>query len=258
MQLRNVVLSCLAAAGLMAAADAGYFGEWKLDSARSDFGDTSFTISQTPSGGMQFSADGQSYTFKTDGKEYPAMFGGVAAWKSIDASTWEVTNKLNGTLLGTDTYRLSADGKSLTVNSKGPKPSGGTFDDTTTFQRVSGTSGIAGKWKTKNYKSSAPDVMQLAAAGADGMTFTIIDQKAVCNLKFDGKDYPSTGDPNSDARSYTKVNAHTLKFKLKSGDKVTLSGTIVTATDGKSRTVTASGTSADGKKVSYTAMYAKQ
>ncbi len=76
--------------------------------------------------------------------------------------------------------------------------------------------------------------------------------------KFDGKDYPSTGDPNSDARSYTKVNAHTLKFKLKSGDKVTLSGTIVTATDGKSRTVTASGTSADGKKVSYTAMYAKQ
>ncbi len=24
--------------------------------------------------------------------------------------------------------------------------------------------------------------------------------------KFDGKDYPVTGDPNSDARSYTKVN----------------------------------------------------
>ena len=76
--------------------------------------------------------------------------------------------------------------------------------------------------------------------------------------KFDGKDYPATGDPNSDSRSYTKVNAHTLKFKLKSGDKVTLSGTIVTATDGKSRTVTASGTGADGKKVSYTAMYDKQ
>jgi hypothetical protein len=76
--------------------------------------------------------------------------------------------------------------------------------------------------------------------------------------KFDGKDYPSTGDPNSDTRSYTKVNAHTLKFELKSGDKVTLSGTIVIAADGKSRTVTASGISADGKKVSYTAMYDKQ
>jgi hypothetical protein len=76
--------------------------------------------------------------------------------------------------------------------------------------------------------------------------------------KFDGKDYPVTGDPNSGTRVYTKVNAHTLKFKLKSGDKVTLSGTIVTATDGKSRTVTASGTSPDGKKVSYTAVYDKQ
>jgi hypothetical protein len=76
--------------------------------------------------------------------------------------------------------------------------------------------------------------------------------------KFDGKDYPVTGDSNSGTRSYVKVNAHTLKFKLKSGDKVTLSGTIVTATDGKSRTVTASGTSPDGKKVSYTAVYDKQ
>jgi hypothetical protein len=76
--------------------------------------------------------------------------------------------------------------------------------------------------------------------------------------KFDGKDYPATGDPNSDARSYTKVNAHTLKFKQKSGDKVTLNGTIVAATDGKSRTVTISGTSGDGKKFSATAMYDKQ
>jgi tartrate dehydratase beta subunit/fumarate hydratase class I family protein len=54
------------------------------------------------------------------------------------------------------------------------------------------------------------------------------------------------------------VNAHTTKFKLKSGDKVTLNGTIVIAADGTTRTVTASGTSADGKKVSYTAMYDKQ
>jgi hypothetical protein len=76
--------------------------------------------------------------------------------------------------------------------------------------------------------------------------------------KFDGKDYPVTGDPNSGTRTYTKVNAHTLKFKLKSGDKVTLSGTIVTAADGKTRTVTASGTSPDGKKVSYKAVYDKQ
>jgi hypothetical protein len=76
--------------------------------------------------------------------------------------------------------------------------------------------------------------------------------------KFDGKDYPVTGDSNQTSRSYVKVNAHTVKIKVKSGDKVILSGTIVTAADDKSRTVTASGTSADGKKFSYTAVYEKQ
>jgi len=76
--------------------------------------------------------------------------------------------------------------------------------------------------------------------------------------KFDGRDYPVTGDSNQSARSYTKANARTMKFKVKNGEKVTLSGSIVIAADGKSRTVTASGTSADGKKVSYTAMYDKQ
>ena len=76
--------------------------------------------------------------------------------------------------------------------------------------------------------------------------------------KFDGKEYPVTGDSHQTSRSYVKVNAHTTKIKVKSGDKVILSGTIVTAADGKSRTVTASGTTADGKKYSYTAMYDKQ
>jgi hypothetical protein len=37
-----------------------------------------------------------------------------------------------------------------------------------------------------------------------------------------------------------------------------LSGSIVVWADGKSRTVTASGTTTHGKKVSYTAVYDKQ
>ncbi len=76
--------------------------------------------------------------------------------------------------------------------------------------------------------------------------------------KFDGKDYPATGDANQGMRSYTKVNDNTLKFKIKNGEKVILSGTIMIAADGKSRTVTASGINAKGKKVSYSAVYDKQ
>lgn len=76
--------------------------------------------------------------------------------------------------------------------------------------------------------------------------------------KFDGKDYAVAGDSNSDTRSYKKVNDHTLKFTNKKGDKTTISGTVVVSPDGKTRTVTISGTDSKGKKYSSTAVYDKQ
>jgi hypothetical protein len=78
------------------------------------------------------------------------------------------------------------------------------------------------------------------------------------NGRFDGKDHPVTGDPNSDMRSYTKVNDHTMNFTAKKGGKITMSGEIMVATDGKSRTVTAHGMTPKGKKVMTTAVYDKQ
>ena len=76
--------------------------------------------------------------------------------------------------------------------------------------------------------------------------------------KFDGKDYPVTGDANSDVRSYTKVNARTLALTGKKGGKTTLTGRIVISRDGKTRTVTTTATNAQGKKVTNVAFYDKQ
>src|ERR1044072_7072809 len=76
--------------------------------------------------------------------------------------------------------------------------------------------------------------------------------------KFDGKDYPVTGDSNSDARAYKIVNARTLTFANKKAGKTTLTGRIAISVDGKSRTVTTTGTGSDGKKVKTTAVYDKQ
>lgn len=76
--------------------------------------------------------------------------------------------------------------------------------------------------------------------------------------KFDGKDYPVTGDPTSDARSYKKVDANTLTFAVKQAGKITVTGRVVVAADGKSRTVTTSATDAKGNKTSSTAFYEKQ
>ena len=76
--------------------------------------------------------------------------------------------------------------------------------------------------------------------------------------KFDGKDYPVTGDPTTDSRTYTKVNDRTLETTGKKGDKVMNTGRIVVAADGKSRTVTINGTTAKGKKFKNTAVYDKE
>ena len=76
--------------------------------------------------------------------------------------------------------------------------------------------------------------------------------------KFDGKDYPVTGDPTTDTRSYSKVNDRTLAFTNKKGDKVTISGRGVVSADGKTRTVTLTGTDSTGKKFTSTSVYDKQ
>lgn len=76
--------------------------------------------------------------------------------------------------------------------------------------------------------------------------------------KFDGKDYPVTGDPTADTRALKQIDAHTLELTSKKGGKVTLTGKIVAAADGKSRTLTASGTDSMGMKVEGMSFYDKQ
>ncbi len=55
--------------------------------------------------------------------------------------------------------------------------------------------------------------------------------------KFDGKEYPVTGDPSSDSVSYQRINANTLKGQTKKAGKVVTDATIVVSKDGKITTV---------------------
>ena len=111
---------------------------------------------------------------------------------------------------------------------------------------------------TKNtnvvYQAAGDDVKVTAdGVGADGNP-THVEWTG----KLDGKDYPVTGDPNSDMRSYKKVNDHTLEFTAKKGSKVTTTGHIVVSADGKTRTVNTNGTDSTGKAFHNTAVYDKQ
>jgi hypothetical protein len=76
--------------------------------------------------------------------------------------------------------------------------------------------------------------------------------------KFDGKEYPLTGDPSADMRSYKMIDEHKLELTSKKGGKVTTSGRVEVSKDGKTRTLHLIGTDSSGKKVSGVSMYDKQ
>jgi hypothetical protein len=127
-----------------------------------------------------------------------------------------------------------------------------------------------GTWRLNEAKSKvspgAPknNTVVIAAAG-DSMKVTVdgvgADGKPAHNEwtgKYDGKDYPITGDPAADMRAYKPVNDHTLALTEKKGGKTTNTGRVVVSADGKTRTVTVSGTDANGKKMSITFVYDKQ
>jgi hypothetical protein len=76
--------------------------------------------------------------------------------------------------------------------------------------------------------------------------------------KYDGKDYPVTGNPMTDTRAYKKINDRTLEATGKKSGKVVLTAKITVSADGKTRTVVATQTGADGKKATSTVIYEKQ
>ena len=130
-----------------------------------------------------------------------------------------------------------------------------------------------GTWKLNEAKSklalgAAKNTTVVYEASGDSVKVTVdgtdSEGKPAHNEwtgKFDGKDYPVTGDPDSDARSYKLVHPtddRMLELTVKKGGKVTLTGRIEVSVDGKTRTVTTNGTDAQGKKFKSISVYDKQ
>ena len=127
-----------------------------------------------------------------------------------------------------------------------------------------------GTWKLDEAKSKTPagfvknstviysadgDNVKVTTDGTDG------DGKPLQTEwtgKFDGKDYPLTGDSSADSRSYKMIDEHTLELTNKKSGKATTSGRVVVSANGKIRTLHLTGTDSSGKKVSSVSIYEKQ
>ena len=210
-----------------------YAGKWKINPAKSQFAGTTTTFEQTGPGEMQMTAEGQSYKFKLDGKEYPAIYGSKAVWKQIDPNTWQSTYTINGKVYSVDTTKLSADGKSLTVVSK-MEMGGKTSENTIAMERASGGPGLVGKWKTTKVKMDSPETMELVAEG-DGLTLHFAEMQASCKTKFDGKDYGCTGSlmPSGFTMALKKTGDRSFDMTEKMNGKLIYTATYGLSPDGK-------------------------
>ncbi len=77
-------------------------------------------------------------------------------------------------------------------------------------------------------------------------------------FKADGKDYPFKGSADWDALSASAKDANTLEFVQKKGGKVVGHGSRTISADGKSLTVSGSGTKADGSKMQSVLVFTRK
>jgi hypothetical protein len=129
---------------------------------------------------------------------------------------------------------------------------------------------MLGTWRLNEAKSKIPAgssknlTVKYEAAG-DSMKATIdgVDGQGKPTHtewtgKFDGKDYPVTGDPTADTRSIKQVDAHNYQLTVKKAGKVTMTGKAVISADGMSRTINVSGKDSMGMKTEASSVYDKQ
>ena len=121
--------------------------------------------------------------------------------------------------------------------------------------------GLEGAWKLNVAKSTfspgpAPKSMTLvySSAGTAG-TKIVVDlvpatgaaQHWETTAQTDGKDHPVKGNPNADTMSVRLIDDHTGESTFKKGGKVTATNRRVLSADGKTLTITSTGTTEDGK-----------
>jgi hypothetical protein len=128
-----------------------------------------------------------------------------------------------------------------------------------------------GTWKLNVAKSKyspgpAPKSLTLKfEATEDGIRLTsdVLDSEgkathAVYVSKFDGKDVPWEGNPDADTASAKRIDDNSYENIWKKEGKVTITAKAVVSKDGKTLTVTLTGTDSKGRAVNNTAVYDRQ
>jgi hypothetical protein len=229
-------------AGAASAADSPWNGTWKLDPAKSHLTGQTFTYSERP-GGMLHYEDGStaSFDFGLDGKEYRSWANRTTSWTAAGKNAWDTVTRADGKLRSKGRVSLSEDGRTLTMSFGGTRPDGQEFHEEDVFNRVSGTDGLAGTWRSSKVTNPAgPQTFIITSPAAGVLRYEIPDQKISLDYSADGKDYPLEGPtmPPGATMSFKRLSATKIRYTMKLNGKPDSVGVQSIAADGESFTDT--------------------
>ncbi len=237
----KLILACALACALSTPATfaaSPWDGTWKLDMSKSHYEGETFTYAKKPNGLWNFSNGSTvSFDFGTDGKPYKTVDADDTTTTTMDNDhSWTYIGEFKGKAISKTHQEISADGKTMTEHNTSYRPDGTQAESDTTYTRVSGTTGFAGKWKSTKVASDAPESFVISTAADGTVTWMIPSQKATVTGHLDGKPNPIKG-PTSAAGltlAMSSVSPRSLTYKVAIQGKPLAEGKMTLAADGKS------------------------
>ena len=239
MKTTTAVLVSVLALASPVLAQSPFDGTWVLNQAKSDFTGQTMTIEDAGSGAVKFVNPNFSYTVKTDGTKAETPNGATVAIRKQGEDSYHETAWRDGKELSQADWKLSNGGKTLSIHEYGTRPDGQKFDNTSTYTRVSGTTGLPGEWKISSLKLGNPTTYRFSTGPGDQMTWDLPAMKATWKGKIDGSDVRPTGPivPETLTLALTRQGPRSLSMTQKLQGKTVYTGTYTVSDDGKTMTV---------------------
>ncbi len=228
----------LAVAGT-AEAQNPFVGTWKLNQDKSQLAGDTMKFGPAAGDAIELVAGGITYSFRADGKPYALPSGNVAIWRQTSPDVWTTEyRKTDGKLMSSDNWKLSSDGKNLTVTTSGVKANGDLYTDTGEYERTAGTDGLMGSWKSTSVKLSSPNELTIQESGLDGLILKIAALKATAATNFDGKEVAVDGPdiPTGLRLALTRTGPYKFRIVEKLNGSVVDSSEYTVSTDGQTMT----------------------
>jgi hypothetical protein len=211
----RIPVTALLLAPAVALAGSSLDGTWKsrLDSFQVTGKPDTFVLAD---GTYTCSSCNPELKVKADGMDHAVTghaYYDSATLKVINPSTIELTMHRAGKVFARETDTVSADGKSFTgtfVNYDGTKEVTGTFHEKRVGAGPAGSHAISGAWMTDQV-SAGNDALRTVEyqMTADGFKMSANGQSY--DAKFDGKEYPITGDPGHTTVTLKRLSANAVE-----------------------------------------------